>query len=56
MTPRILNLQGMIGIAAAALLSVLLLVKAGEVRHWRKQSAQFERSYLVEQSGRSHRG
>jgi hypothetical protein len=50
MIPRILGLQGMIGIAAAALLSVLLLVKAGEVRHWRKQAAHFERSLLVEQS------
>ena len=50
MIPRILNLQGIIGIAAAALLLVLVLVKAGEVRHWRKQSARFELSYLAAQS------
>ncbi|MBA2466360.1 MAG: hypothetical protein H0V46_01990 [Sphingomonas sp.] len=50
MIPRILNLQGMLGVGAALLLSVLLLVKAGEVRHWRKQAAHFERLHLVEQS------
>ena len=50
MIPRVLNLQGMIGIAAALLLSVMLMVKAGEVRHLRKQSARFELLYLAEQS------
>ena len=50
MIARVLNIQGMVGIAAAALLSVLLLVKAGEVRHWRKQAEHFEHLYLAEQS------
>lgn len=50
MIPRILNLQGMVGIAAALLLIVLLTVKAGEARHLRKQSARFELLYLAEQS------
>ena len=50
MIPRILNLQGMIGIAASLLLLILVLVKAGDARHWRKQAAQFEQKYLVEQS------
>lgn len=50
MIARLLNLQSMIGIAAAALLSVLLLVKAGEVRHWRKHAVRFEQLYLVELS------
>ena len=49
MIPRMLNLQGMIGIAAALLLSVLLIVKAGEAQHLGKQSAQFELLYLAEQ-------
>lgn len=50
MIPRILNVQGMIGIAAALLLLALALVKAGDARHWRKQSARFELLYLAEQS------
>lgn len=49
MIPRLLNLQGMIGLAAALLLVVLLTVKAGEARHLRKQSARFELLYLAEQ-------
>jgi len=50
MISRIFNVQGMIGIAAALLLSVVLTVKAGEARHLRKQSARFELLYLAEQS------
>ncbi len=50
MIPRILNLQGMIGIAASLLLLILVVVKAGEVRHWRKQAAHFELLHLAEQS------
>ena len=53
MIPRILNLQGMIGIAASLLLFGLFLVKAGEARHWRKQSDRFEQLYLAEQSARA---
>ena len=49
MIPRILNLQGMIGIAASALLLVMVFVKAGEARHWRKAAARFELLYLAEQ-------
>ena len=50
MIPRILNLQGIIGLAASLLLAVLLMVKAGEARHLRKQSVRFELLYLAEQS------
>ncbi|MEO8176626.1 MAG: hypothetical protein ABI626_08195 [Sphingomicrobium sp.] len=49
MIPRILNLQGMIGIAASLLLLGLWLVKAGEARHWRKQSSRYEQLYVGEQ-------
>jgi hypothetical protein len=53
MIPRFLTLQGMIGIAAALLLLTLFLVKAGEARHWRKQSGRYEQLYLVEQGARA---
>ena len=53
MIPRILNLQGMIGIAASLLLLGLFLVKAGDARHWHKQSDRFEQLYLAEQSARA---
>ena len=47
--PRILNLQGIIGFAAALLLLGLVLVKASEGRHWRKQSGRYEQLYVAEQ-------
>ena len=50
MIPRVLNLQGMIGLAASLLLLVMVLVKAGEARHSRKEAARFELLYLAEQS------
>ena len=53
MIPRILNLQGMLGIAASLLLLGLFLTKAGEARHWHKQSGRFEQLYLGEQSARA---
>ena len=39
---RLLNIQGIAGLAAALVLGVMLLVQKGETRHWRRQSAQFE--------------
>lgn len=53
MIARFLNLQGMIGIAASLLLLTLFLVKAGDARHWRKQSGRYEQLYLAEQSSRA---
>jgi hypothetical protein len=53
MISRFLNLQGMIGITASLLLFGLFLVKAGDARHWRKQSDRFEQLYLAEQSARA---
>ena len=52
MIPRVLNVQGMLGIAASLLLLGLFLTKAGEARHWRKQSGRYEQLYLGEQSAR----
>ncbi|MEO5612382.1 MAG: hypothetical protein ABIT68_06430 [Sphingomicrobium sp.] len=53
MIPRLLNLQGMLGIAASLLLLGLFAAKAGEARHWHKQSSRFEQLYLGEQSARA---
>jgi hypothetical protein len=53
MIPRFLNFQGMLGIAASLLLLGLFLTKAGEARHWHKQSGRFEQLYLGEQSARA---
>ena len=50
MIARILNLQGLIGLGVSLLLLVMLLVKAGDARHWRKQAARLELLHLAEQS------
>ena len=39
---RLLNTQGIAGIAASLCLALLLILQHGETRHWRKQSGQFE--------------
>jgi hypothetical protein len=50
MIPRILNLQGILGVAAALALLGMLVFQKAETRHWRKQSGQFESLYRDEQS------
>jgi hypothetical protein len=47
---KLLNWQGIAGIASALALSVLLLVQKSETSHWKKQSANFEQLYRQEQS------
>jgi hypothetical protein len=47
---RLLNWQGIAGIAASLALAILLLVQKAETRHWRKQSASFNELYRQEQS------
>jgi hypothetical protein len=47
---RLLNIQGLAGLAAALALGAMLLVQKGETRHWRKQSGQFEQLYRAEQT------
>ena len=42
---RLLNSQGIAGIAAALILAVLLVAAKIDARHWRKQAAQFELLY-----------
>jgi hypothetical protein len=50
MIPRLLNFQGIAGIAAALALLSLLLVQKLETRHWRKQSGQYEQLYYGERA------
>ena len=45
---RLLNPQGIAGLAAAAILALLLIAARIDVRHWKKQSAQFEQLYRAE--------
>ena len=47
---RLLNPQGVAGLAVVLCLAILLLVEKGETRHWKKQSSQFEQLYRGEQS------
>jgi hypothetical protein len=47
---RLLNVQGIAGLAASLCLALLLVLQKGETRHWRKQSAEFEQLYRGEQA------
>ncbi len=47
---RLLNPQGLVGLAVSAALAILLVLQRGETRHWRKQSGQFEQLYRGEQA------
>jgi hypothetical protein len=47
---RLLNPQGIAGLAASLCLGLLLLLQKGETRHWKKQSASFEQLYRGEQA------
>ena len=47
---RLLNVQGIAGLAAALCLGLLLILQKGESRHWKKQSGQYERLYTQERA------
>jgi len=47
---RMLNVQGIAGIAASLALAMLLVIQKGETRHWRKESGHFEQLYQGEQA------
>lgn len=47
---RLLNPQGIAGIAVSICLALLLMIQKGETRHWKKQSGQFEQLYMQEQA------
>ena len=42
---RLLNIQGIAGLAVSVALGLLLIIQKGETRHWKKQSGQFEQLY-----------
>jgi hypothetical protein len=45
---RLLNVQGIVGIAVSAILAALLGLQATHTRHWHKQSDRFEHLYDAE--------
>ena len=45
---RLLNPQGIAGLAAATILALLLFAAKIDVRHWKKQSERFEQLYRAE--------
>src|SRR5882724_4274823 len=47
---RLLNWQGIAGIALSLALGVMLLIQKGETHHWKKASAGFEQLYHQEHS------
>jgi hypothetical protein len=47
---RLLNSQGIVGLAACVCLALLLVLQKGETSHWQKQSGQFEQLYRHEQA------
>ena len=50
MMQRLLNVQGIAGIAVSLALGILLLFQKAETRHWKKQSASFEQLYRQDQA------
>jgi hypothetical protein len=50
---RLLNVQGMAGLAVSVALGILLVAQKGETRHWHKQSSQFEQLYSQEHAALS---
>ena len=47
---RLLNIQGIAGIAASLALGLMLLIQKVETSHWKKQSASFEQLYHQDQA------
>ena len=47
---RLLNPQGIAGIAASLCLAVLLVIQKAETHHWKRHGARFEQLYRDEQS------
>jgi hypothetical protein len=47
---RLLNIQGIAGLAVGVALAVLLLIQKVETRHWKKESGHFEQLYGQEQT------
>ncbi|HEY7005797.1 MAG TPA: hypothetical protein VH392_04865 [Sphingomicrobium sp.] len=50
---RLINFQGIAGIAVSLALAILLVIQKGETRHWKKESARFDQLYGEEQAARA---
>jgi hypothetical protein len=50
MSWRILNVQGIAGLAVAAGLALLLVLAKVDARHWKKQAGQYDQLYRAEQA------
>jgi hypothetical protein len=47
---RFFNAQGIAGLAVSICLALLLVLQKSEIRHWKRQSGQFEQLYRGEQT------
>jgi hypothetical protein len=47
---RLLNPQGIVGLAASLCLTLLLILQKVETRHWKEQAASYEQRYHGEQT------
>lgn len=47
---RLLDIQGIAGLAVGVALAILLVIQKGETGHWKKQSGHFEQLYDQQQS------
>ena len=47
---RLLNVQGIAGLAVGIALGLLLIIQKSETRHWKNQSGKFEQLYTQEQA------
>lgn len=47
---RLLNVQGIAGLAIGIALTILLVIQKGETSHWKEQSAHFEQLYGEQQT------
>ena len=50
MSWRLLNPQGIVGIAVAAGLALMLFLAKADARHWQKQAGQYDQLYRAEQA------
>jgi hypothetical protein len=47
---RLLNVQGVAGLALSVALGILLIIQKAETHHWKQESGRFEQLYRNEQS------
>jgi hypothetical protein len=47
---RLLNPQGIVGLAASLCLALLLVLQKVETRHWKKRAANYEQLYRDQQA------